>query len=159
MRIVGSTVDEPDPVDDPYLRQRRARVTRARLYAPRLRLHPGHFFSHHTAASIWGAPPPLEFTADHEIAEPEMLLLHVSASGHLPFPRARGNVGHRTLSSLTSICEHDDLRVTSPAATWVSLGRLRVHDLVVLGDYFCRHWRAGAGGSTSGGRRWQPSTN
>lgn len=143
MRVVASLLEETEPTDNPYLRQQRDRVARARLYERRL--HTGHFFSHHTAASIWGAPLPLEFTQDGALAEGELLPLHVSASGHLPFPRARGVVGHRTLASLTSICTHDGLRVTSPAATWVSLGVLRVPDLVALGDHFCRRWRDGVG--------------
>ncbi|MFD5226235.1 hypothetical protein ACFWHT_11500 [Microbacterium sp. NPDC058342] len=143
MRVIESEIDEPERIDDPYLRQRRDRVARARLYAPRL--HTGHFFSHQTAASIWGGPLPLEFTEKGEVADGELLPLHVSASGFVPFPRARGIVGHRTLASMTSIGECDDLRVTSPAATWVSLGRLRVPDLVALGDYFCRKWRTGVG--------------
>ncbi len=143
MRIAASTSDEPEHTDNPYLNQQRDRVARARLYAPRL--HTGHFFSHQTAASIWGAPLPLEFTEEHAVAEDEALPLHVSASGHLPFPRARGVVGHRTLASLTAITEHEGLRVTSPAATWISLGALTVADLVALGDFFCRRWREGIG--------------
>ncbi len=80
-----------------------------------------------------------------EIAAGEHLGLHVSASGAIPFPRARGIIGHRTLASLTSTEIHDGLRVTSPAATWVALGDLPVVDLVALGDYFCRQWRPGHG--------------
>ncbi|OJU39504.1 MAG: hypothetical protein BGN97_05425 [Microbacterium sp. 69-10] len=143
MRVLTSKIEEREHIDDPYLRQRRDRVARARLYAPRL--HPGHFYSHHSAASIWEAPLPLEFTEEGQIAEGTRLRLHVSASGYVPFPRASGIVGHRTLASLTSICERDGLRVTSPAATWVSLGALSVPDLVALGDFFCRRWREGIG--------------
>lgn len=126
---------------DPFERQRRSRIARADLYSARL--HTGHFFSHHTAASIWGAPLPLEFDERGGIAEGEDLALHVSASGAIPFPRARGVIGHRTLASLTSIRVHEGLRVTSPAATWVALGALPLIDLIAVGDYFCRKWRAG----------------
>lgn len=136
---VAPVVDEPNP----YLRQRLLRVARAREYEPGR--HRGHFFSHRTAASIWGAPLPLEITDNGRIAEASDLALHVSASGAIPFPRAAGIVGHRTLASMTEIVEHDDLRVSSPAATWVSLGALSVADLVALGDFFCRTWRAGHG--------------
>lgn len=148
VRVATTAMPVPERTDDPYLRQQRDRVTRARLYAPRL--HTGHFYSHQTAASIWGAPLPLEFVDDGTLAEGEQLGLHVSASGHLPFPRASGIVGHRTLASLTSVGEHSGLRVTSPAATWVSLGTLRVPDLVALGDYFCRAWRPGVGRQDAG---------
>jgi hypothetical protein len=132
-------VDEADP----YARQRRMRVVRARAYDPGR--HHGHFFSHSTAASIWGAPLPLEFAPDGRVAEASDLALHVSASGAVAFPRASGIVGHRTLASMTEVGEHDGLRVTSPAATWVSMGALSVSDLVALGDYFCRAWRPGIG--------------
>ena len=128
---------------DPYQRQRTARVAQARIYSARL--HAGHFFSHQTAASIWGAPLPLDMDRDGKVIDGAELPLHVSASGFVPFPRARGVVGHRTLQSLTAVEMHDGLRVTSPAATWVSLGALPIRDLVALGDFFCRRWRAGHG--------------
>lgn len=151
VRVSAQRTDPTAGIDDPYLRQRVERIERARLYAPRL--HTGHFFSHETAASIWGAPLPLEMTLDEDPAAVTALrpatgaelALHVSASGAVPFPRATGVTGHRTLASLTSTSTHDGLRVTSPAATWVSLGRLPVFDLVALGDYFCRQWRPGIG--------------
>ena len=118
-------------------------MARAQSYAPIL--HTGHFFSHETAVSIWGGPLPLAFDDHGGIATADDLALHVSASGGIPFPRARGVTGHRTLSSLTSIRYRDGLRVSSPAATWVSLGTLPLVDLVALGDYFCRRWRPGVG--------------
>lgn len=151
----AQTQEQNATIADPYQRQRVERVAGARLYAPRL--HPGHFFSHQTAASIWGAPLPLEFTHDAAAGGTERmpatgaeLVLHVSASGAVPFPRATGITGHRTLASLTSIRNHDGLRVTSPAATWASLGTLPVFDLVALGDYFCRVWRRGTGRPSAG---------
>ncbi|WP_282847636.1 hypothetical protein [Microbacterium oxydans] len=128
---------------DPFQRQREDRVARAALYAARL--HTGHFFSHQTAASIWGAPLPLEFDEHGRVAGSDDLALHVSASGGVAFPRARGIVGHRTLASLTSIEVRDGLRVTSPDATWAALGTLPLMDLIALGDYFCRRWRPGHG--------------
>lgn len=136
------------PVDDstdldPFQLQRRDRVARARDYAPRL--HTGHFFSHHTAASIWGAPLPLELDDHGEPAVGTALRLHVCARGDTPLPRAAGVTRHRTRDSFTSICDHDGLRVSTGAATWVSLGELSVHQLVALGDFFCRRWRPGVG--------------
>ncbi|BDZ40384.1 hypothetical protein [Microbacterium suwonense] len=135
-------------IENPYERQRRFRIERARTYAARL--HTGHFFSHQTAASIWGAPLPIEFTESGALAEGDALALHVSVLGYLPFPRASGIVGHRTYSSLTTVTEHIGLRVASPATTWVSLGGLSVHDLVALGDFFCREWREGYGRPDAG---------
>jgi very-short-patch-repair endonuclease len=129
--------------DDPYAHQRLLRVERARQYAPRL--HTGHYFSHQTAAAVWEAPLPLEFTPHGEVAGAADLELHVSAFGHIPFPRATGVRGHRTMLRLTEVTEHDGLRVSSPAATWASLGVLPLFDLVALGDFFCRRWREGRG--------------
>ncbi|MCM3780733.1 hypothetical protein [Microbacterium hydrocarbonoxydans] len=143
VRIARDAPNAFHDIEDPYERQRLCRVECARIYA--VRLHSGHFFSHTTAASIWGAPLPLEFADTGGIAEYAELPLHVSASGHVPFPRAVGVTGHRTLSSMTAVQEHRGLRVTSPSATWASLGALSVPNLVALGDYFCRVWRAGHG--------------
>lgn len=148
VRAPAGSVPAFDDVADPHERQRRARAHRARVYAPRL--HTGHFFSHQTAASVWEAPLPLEFTDEDGIAAYGDLRLHVSAAGHTPFPRARGVVGHRTLSSMTEITVHDGLRVTSPAATWASLGGLPLFDIVTVGDHMCRVWREGRGRPTPG---------
>ncbi|MGB4136302.1 MAG: DUF559 domain-containing protein [Microbacterium sp.] len=135
---VSFTVD----AEDPYGRQRQQRVIRAREYAPRL--HTGHFFSHQTAASIWGGPLPLELSGAGEPTDDPAL--HVCAYGPVAQPRTAGVVGHRTRSVMTSMREHDGLRVSSPAATWASLGGdLSLWDLVALGDYFCRVWRPGHG--------------
>lgn len=153
VRLRSASNDSPEdaataPALDPYSLQRRDRVARARLYSPRL--HHGHHFSHQTAVSIWGGPLPLEFTADeqsgHEsLAAGDALALHVSAIGAVPFPRTSGIVGHRTLQSMTAVTKHDGLRVSTPAATWAVLGTLPLFDLIALGDYFCRVWRAGYG--------------
>lgn len=143
VRMRGDAVAHVGEIENPYERQRELRVARARQYAPRL--HSGHFFSHETAASIWGAPLPLAFTPAGEIAGAADLELHVSALGHVPFPRTSGIRGHRTLQRLTELRDHDGLRVSSPAATWASLGALPLFDLIALGDYFCRRWRPGYG--------------
>lgn len=140
-RATDADAAATEHIDDPYERQRRDRVARARIYTPRL--HFGHHFSHQTAASMWGAPLPLERTAKDKIVEGNELALHVSAKGAVPFPRATGILGHRTLLSMTSIREIDGMRVSSPAATWVTLGTLGLFDIVALGDFFCRRWREG----------------
>lgn len=135
-------------IDDPYQRQREFRIAAARDYAPRL--HPGHFFSHETAASIWGAPLPLAFSSDAEIADRDHLALHVCALGGAPLPRTRGITRHRSRDRMTVVHEHAGLRVSSPATTWAMLGHLPTFDLVALGDYFCRRWRPGRGRPHSG---------
>lgn len=145
VRIAADVTFDTD-TEDPYERQRLARIARAREYAPRL--HQGHFFSHQTAAAIWGGPLPIEHAEDGRIADD--LSPHVCALGPLAEPRTSGVIGHRTRSSFAAIVEHDGLRVSSPAATWASLGSLSLHDLIALGDYFCRQWRQGHGRPTPG---------
>ncbi|HWS50155.1 MAG TPA: DUF559 domain-containing protein [Microbacterium sp.] len=133
---------------DPYEQQRHSRVIRAREYAPRL--HPGHCFSHQTAASAWGAPLPLERDADGRPLDSAHLELHICAVAPAPQPRAAGVTGHRSLASLTTVREHEGLRLSSPASTWASLGILPLADLIALGDYFCRQWREGRGRPSPG---------
>ncbi|MCD2497674.1 hypothetical protein [Microbacterium nymphoidis] len=141
VRLDGSPEDPAQMPASPYERQRLQRRTAARNYAPRL--HTGHCFSHQTAASLWDAPLPLERDgAGDPVGTPA---LHVTALGHLAQPRTAGVVGHRSYLSLTAVAEVDGLRVSSPAATWASLGMLSVTDLVALGDHFCRRWRDGRG--------------
>ncbi|MGN8025184.1 DUF559 domain-containing protein [Microbacterium sp. 22242] len=132
-----------DGIDDPYEHQRRARVTTALEYAPRL--HTGHFFSHQTAVSIYGGPLPLQLDDQQRPAPSDALALHVCAWGSVPLPRTTGVTAHRSRVGMTEVREHSGFRVSSPAATWASLGELPVMDLVALGDYFCRRWRPGIG--------------
>lgn len=103
----------------------------ALAYATRMR--PVEFFSHLTAAQLWGAPTPRAPGA----------LLDVAVFGMDPLPRCRGVRGHRADRRLTTTTTLNGLRVASPASVWASLGVLPVEDLVVMGDYFCREWREG----------------
>ncbi len=102
----------------------------ARAYA--LRMEPHEFFSHSTAAHIWGVPlPPLRTSK-----------LHVSVvAPHRPV-RVRGVVAHEAQPHLTRVVTHADsgLRVSSPATTWATLGSELWHpyDLVAAGDAFIR---------------------
>ena len=145
---IRRTAPAPDdtPTADPYTAQRRARIATVLTYLPRL--HTGHFFSHETAAAIWGAPLPLEFDGEGRVAAAPRL--HVCAPGAVPLPRATGVVGHRSLASMVSLRVVDGMRVSSPASTWAMLGRLPLIDLVALGDFFCRRWRDGHGRPDAG---------
>jgi hypothetical protein len=118
------------PSSDPFLQRQQDVLTLARCYAARMR--DTEFFSHETAALIWAAPLPL--SGDRKI--------HVAIHGSGAVPRARGVVGHRTRPEVTTVVEVGGLRVTSPASTWAMLGHLEVFDLVAVGDYFVRAWRA-----------------
>jgi hypothetical protein len=134
--------------DDPYERQRSIRVRKAREYLPRLR--PGQVFSHETAAAIWGAPLPLAFTDTGRVADESDLMLHVSTIGTGALPRVDGVIRHRATPRMTAVRAHDGLPITSAATTWASFGSLPLRDLVALGDFFCRAWRAGFGRPTPG---------
>lgn len=90
------------------------------------------FFSHTTAAVLWGIPLPLLDSRD----------LHVSVGGPLRAPRGAGVRGHQLSQRAVRVTEHPELgvRVTTPAATWALLGVLLRHpyDLVAAGDGIVR---------------------
>ncbi|MCP2031593.1 hypothetical protein L1277_001684 [Okibacterium sp. HSC-33S16] len=109
------------------------RATRALALAYAERMRPTEFFSHLTAAELWGAPTP------HVPGSP----LDVAVFGNDPLPRCRGVRGHRADPRLTTTTTLNGLRVATPASVWASLGALPLEDLVVIGDYFCREWREG----------------
>ncbi|WP_243064812.1 DUF559 domain-containing protein [Humibacter sp. RRB41] len=132
---------------DPYERQRRSRIVRAREYLPRM--HPDHFFSHETAVSIYRGPLPLTFTELNDLVLGAELGLHVSAVGPVALPRTAGVVRHRAHSGVV-VTKRDGLRVTSAASTWASLGALSLPDSIALGDFFCRAWRTGFGRPNAG---------
>lgn len=134
--------DDRPPSDDPFLRQEHARRAAARAWLPRML--DTQFFSHETAAAIWGAPLPLD--GDPSNGFP----VHVSVFGAAPLPRAPGVVGHRASPATSEITTRGTVRATSPASTWAGLGRLALPDLVALGDFFCRVWRPGVGRQHAG---------
>jgi hypothetical protein len=96
-------------------------------------MRPVEFFSHLTAAVLWGAPVNL-FAGS---------ALDVSVYGQAGLPRGRGVRGHRADPQTTTTTELAGLRVASAASVWASLGLLPVETLVIIGDYFCRVWRDG----------------
>lgn len=88
-------------------------------------LRDDQWFSHTTAAQIWGGPLPRDLPTD---------VVHVSTASDRTMRRAHV-IGHR--------CSHPDVvelavgRVSAPARTWFeSAGSLSERDLVALGDYF-----------------------
>ena len=124
----------------PHRAEQMQRRARAHEYAPRM--HPEHFFALETAAALWGAPLPLFRRLGEDDAD---LPVHVGIFGTGSLPRLAGVTGHRMRQTTTAVCTLEGLRVTTPASTWASLGTLPLHDLVALGDYFCRVWRPGYG--------------
>jgi len=141
----GDVDDGSDGDPSPYAMQRRARVRRAREFQPRMRGQ--HFFSHETAASLWGAPLPLERAGeDDHIAGHEELRLHVGTIGTEALQRTSGVTRHRVQAHLAQTCRIGGMDIATPTSTWAMLGsHLATSDLVVLGDFLCRVWRPGFG--------------
>lgn len=93
----------------------------------------GSFFSHLTAAVLWGLPlPPALITAE----------LDVAVWAPRRSPRGQGVAGHQLGRSLARGVQHPTLGVplTSPASTWALLGAVLLHpyDLVAAGDAVVR---------------------
>lgn len=87
------------------------------------------FFSHSTAALLWGAPLPWNLERS--------TLLHVAVCNPLPRLHSRGLAGHQLDLSPAVLDTRDGLTVTSPARTWCDLAtQLTLDDLVAVGDYF-----------------------
>lgn len=134
---------------DDFAAQAMERTARAHAYAPRLRDR--QFFSHETAAALWGAPLPLVRDAEGNAVASE-LPVHISVFGTMPLPRIEGVVGHRARIETSTTRVIDGLDVSSPATTWASLGGLPLYDLVAVGDHLCRVWREGIGRPNAGAR-------
>ena len=97
---------------------------RCHAYLPRM--SGGQFFSHVTAASLWGMPLPFPHGEE----------LHVSAVPPAREPRTSSVTGHRLVMPPDGITLLDDLPVAARTETWAQLGAvLRVDDLVAVGDW------------------------
>jgi very-short-patch-repair endonuclease len=102
--------------------EHRLLIAACRRYAPRLGAD--HFFSHETAARLWGCPLPERF-------EPTEAL-HVS-NPHRAV-RTAGVIGHRVIGVERE--SRWELPVTGPADTWLALAaHLELDDLVAAGDH------------------------
>jgi hypothetical protein len=100
-------------------------IHRVRAFVPILR--EDAFFSHTTAAMLWGLPLPRSIRRDR--------WLHVTA----PLPAAQmrrpGVIGHRVRPDRVDVAERWGVPVSSPAQTFVECGSmLGLHALVALGD-------------------------
>lgn len=97
---------------------------RCRAFLPRM--VGAQFFSHSTAAALWGMPLP--FHPDER--------LHVSAVPPAREPRTEGVVGHRTMVPSDGITLLADLPIATRVETWAQLGSLiPFEDLVAAGDW------------------------
>jgi hypothetical protein len=100
----------------------------SRVEAVALVLRPDQFFSHLTAARLWGAPLPGPI--DDE-------LVHVTSANGSPIMRRPQVVPHRSRSSVSDIRVHRGLRISDPSRSWYECaGIVSFEDLVVVGDYF-----------------------
>lgn len=108
------------------LRERENVLTRCRSYLPLLK--PGQFFSHLTAARLFGCPMTDDFGS-----EP----LHVSTVSPARAPRSRNVSGHEIRPERVATTNRYRLPVSTAAATWIALAPLlRVDELVVIADHF-----------------------
>ncbi|WP_349426929.1 hypothetical protein [Microbacterium sp. LWS13-1.2] len=111
-------------------RQRRTIELRARQFSAYMGPH--EFFSHTTAAVLWGIPLPL--LADND--------LHVSVVSPRRAPRGTGVRGHQLVAPGVQVVRPDGhgLRVTSAVVTWALLGGVLRHpyDLVAAADAVVR---------------------
>ena len=91
----------------------------------------GQFFSHQTAALIWGMPLPWSRASE--------LVVHVSAFKPNRPPRRAGVIAHHLTPGAATTGEALGLPVASPATTWVQLAPvLPLYDLVAVGDFILR---------------------
>jgi hypothetical protein len=110
-------------VDSPAELIREEALQRATAYAARMRQC--EFFSHTTAALLWGLPLPRlhDSLVDVAVCRPERASRSAGVRGHQIDPR------------LVHVVTHNGLRLTTPASTWASLATvLDPHDLVAAGD-------------------------
>ncbi|WP_431277189.1 hypothetical protein [Leifsonia poae] len=91
----------------------------------------GHFFSHVTAAIIYGLPVPPE----HEASR----LIHVSVMIPRRAPRGDGIIGHKLRVDPDTLRLWNGLRVPPPIEVWCELASMMsIDDLIVAGDAIVR---------------------
>jgi very-short-patch-repair endonuclease len=102
----------------------------ARCLAYAVQAPPDAYFSHLTAAELWGVPLPLGLASRR---------IDVSVPWPRRAPEGRAVRGHAVRFRETDIAEVGGLRVSSPARLWCELGsRLSLEDLVAAGDFIIR---------------------
>lgn len=105
-------------------------LERCRMLVLRVPAHA--FFSHSTAALLWGAPLPSRLELEHR--------LHVAVPTPSPRLHSRDVLGHRLDVIDSDVSSWGGLPITTPARTWFDLAtQLDLGDLVAVGDYFLHH--------------------
>ncbi|MCS5718652.1 endonuclease domain-containing protein [Herbiconiux sp. CPCC 205763] len=101
-------------------------VQHCHAYARRMR--DIEFFSHLTAAELWGVPLPTEWRDGADI--------HVSTVGQRRAAKARGVIGHQISDELLVVATRYGLPLSDPSTTWCHLASsLSDDDLVAAGDH------------------------
>lgn len=122
----------PTPDDDGNASPEGLLLERARRYAARMTRH--EFFSHVTAAVIWGLPLPFALVCDR--------LVDVCVLSPHRNPEGRRIVSHCVQPAMARVVEHPTLgyRLTSPATTWAMLGAVLIdpYDVVAAADAVVR---------------------
>ncbi|MHA7985449.1 endonuclease domain-containing protein [Rathayibacter sp. CAU 1779] len=125
-------------------------LANARAYAHCMTEH--EFFSHVTAAVIWGIPLAYAAIRDSRV--------HVSVMAPHRASKRLDVVGHQARAGLVTVCTHPvtGLRVSSPASTWASLATVLTHpyDLVAAADAVVHVPRMPGGFAFSAGERTEP---
>lgn len=115
-------------------------VRRAIEYAQRMR--GDEFFSHATAAVLWGLPlPRSRLLASDRLDEDALRPLDVAVALPARAGRARGIRGRSTAPHLAEVRVHPatGVRVSTPASVWAELAcELTLEDLVAVGDAVVR---------------------
>jgi very-short-patch-repair endonuclease len=102
----------------------------ARCLAYTVQAPPDAYFSHLTAAELWGVPLPLGLASQK---------IDVSVQWPRRAPEGRDVRGHAVRFRESDIADVGGLRVSSPARLWCELGsRLSLEDLVAAGDFIIR---------------------
>lgn len=94
-------------------------------------------------------PLPEELGATFTVQDPAAAGVN-GGRGDGPLVRAAGVQAHRADPRTTRRLKIEGFVISDPATTWAQLGAWSVHDLVALGDYFCRVWRSGYGRPNAG---------
>lgn len=100
------------------------------LLAYAARISPRAFFSHTSAALVWGFPLPRRLHAGP---------IHVCVVKPDRAPRMPGVAGHHCQPGSVSIVTHRGLRLSDPIDTWCALStQLTLDELVIAGDWLVK---------------------
>lgn len=129
--LLNATVIVPDE----HPAERAARELREQAAILARSMPENQFFTHVTAAVLWGLPVPPSLLRD---SFGELRKLDVGVFAPLRHPRHAGVRGHQVKPGRAHIVAHEGhgVRVTTPSSTWAMLGAviLDEYDLVAIGD-------------------------